>query len=466
MPNTFAFIMLLVWPIVVVVLYSTKQAVSATLLTFLGAQLLLPVGALIKFVPMIPTFDKNSIPSICALVGCLLTVRRSQSKRWKFWLADWLIISFVLTPFISGILNTDPIVVGGTVVPAVGLYDALSSIENAIIFLIPFFIGRYVFRETADIETVMRTFVVGWLFYSVLILFEIRMGPQLHVWFYGYSEGLNTEAREGFMRPRVFAGNGLMLAFFGMTATVASVALWRTGIRIINLNGAFVTTYLSAVLVMCRSLGALLDGILLVPLVRFFRPKLQARVAIGLVLVCLLYPTLRLADLFPTQTLVELASQISSDRSASLEYRFMEEDLLLQHAIQRFAFGWGRFGRNRVYSDDGQDHSVTDGRWIITMGQFGFVGFLAEFGLIAVGVFYAGSIFNRINSERERILLAALSLIVAINLVECLPNSAMTPWMLLLAGGLLGRSEAIGFEARQKNSRRSALGFQKLEGSL
>jgi len=465
MPNTFAFIMLVVWPIVVIVLFSTRQPGSATLLTFLGAQLLLPVGAVIKF-EMIPPFDKNSIASISALVGCLISVRRPKSKRRKFWLTDLLIFLFVLCPFISGVLNDDPIVVGGTVVPAVGLYDALSSAENAMIFLIPFFIGRSLFREAADIETIMRILVVGWLFYSVLILFEIRMGPQLHEWLYGYSEGLAIEVREGAMRPRVFTGNGLLLTFFEMTAAVASTALWRIGVRVLNLNGGFVTAYLSVVLVWCRSLGAILYGITLVPLVRFASPQMQARIASGLVLVSLLYPMLRLADLFPTQFLVEMANNVSTDRSNSLEYRFMQEDLLLKHEIDRFAFGWGRFGRNRVYSEDGQDHSVTDGRWIITMGQFGFVGFLAEFGLIAVGVFYAGSIFNRISSERERVLLAALSLIVAINLVECLPNAPIIPWTLLLAGGLLGRSEAIGFEGRQRSSRRSAFGFQKLEGSL
>jgi hypothetical protein len=465
MPNTFAFVMLLVWPMVVFFLFSTRQAGSATLLTFLGAQLLLPVGAVIKL-EMIPPFDKNSIASISALVGCLLSARHSRSKRWKLSLADWLIIFFVLGAFISGVLNNDPVVVGGTVVPAVGLYDALSSAENAIIFLIPFFIGRSILREAADIGNILRTLVVGWLLYSVLILFEIRMGPQLHMWLYGYSEGLNIEVRDGAMRPRVLTGNGLLLAFFEMTAAVASTALWRIRVRILNLNGAFVTAYLSAVLVWCRSFGALLYGIILVPLVRFARPKVQARIATGLVLISLLYPMLRLADLFPTHFLVELAGKVSSDRSASLEYRFEQEDLLLKHEIERFAFGWGRFGRNRVYSEDGQDHSVTDGRWIITLGQFGFVGFLAEFGLMAIGVFYAESIFNKIRSERERVLLAALSLIVAINLVECLPNAAITPWTLLLAGSLLGRSEAIGFERRQKNSHGSALGFRKLESSL
>ena len=193
-------------------------------------------------------------------------------------------------------------------------------------------------------------------------------------------------------------------------------------------------------------------GLVLVPLVRFTKPKVQVRFAVGLVVLALLYPTLRAADLFPTQTLVEFAKKINDERSRSIEFRFNQEDQLLKHAWDRFYFGWGRFGRNRVISENGEDQSVTDGAWIITMGQFGFVGFLAEYGLIAIGVFRMASILKFVGSERERVLLAAMALIVAVSLVECLPNAPITPWALLLAGSLLGRAEAIRAARQQTKS--------------
>ena len=107
-----------------------------------------------------------------------------------------------------------------------------------------------------------------------------------------------------------------------------------------------------------------------------------------------------------------------------------------------------------MFGEDGGDQSITDGAWIITMGQFGFVGFLAQFGLIAIGVFRTASVVKLVSSERHRVLLAAMALIVAINLVECLPNAAITPWALLLAGAVLGRTEAIRIVARRQKKTR------------
>jgi hypothetical protein len=204
----------------------------------------------------------------------------------------------------------------------------------------------------------------------------------------------------------------------------------------------------------------------LVPIVRFAKPQTQLRFAVVLVILTLLYPTLRTAKLFPTQTLVELANKISPERSRSLDFRFSQEDQLLQHESERFFFGWGRFGRFRVFSEYGADRSVTDGAWIITMGQFGFIGFLAEFGLIAMGVFRAALVFKFVNSERHRVLLAAMALIVAINLVECLPNAAITPWTWFLAGALLGRTEAIRVARKQKKNSNLRVGLQQLERGI
>ena len=90
--------------------------------------------------------------------------------------------------------------------------------------------------------------------------------------------------------------------------------------------------------------------------------------------------------------MIETAAMIDTDRATSLKTRFDNEDLLLQRASQRFLFGWGRWGRARVYDEEsGKDMSITDGRWIITIGQFGLFGFVAEFGLLILPVFRAAS---------------------------------------------------------------------------
>ena len=255
--------------------------------------------------------------------------------------------------------------------------------------------------------------------------------------------------RYGGFRPIVFMENGLVAAFFLMTATVAAAAFWRTRTRVQKFAPAAITAYLSAVLILCKSLGALVYGVALVPLVRLARPRLQLRVAMILAIFAVTYPLLRAADLVPTNYIVEAARSISEERADSLQFRFDHEQRLLERASQRILFGWGRCGRSRIYDEWGNDIGITDGRWTITLGQFGIFGFLAEFGLLALPVFRAASALRFAESERDSIFLAALALIVAINMIDLLPNASLSPWTWLLAGALLGRAETLRGAARQ-----------------
>ena len=167
----------------------------------------------------------------------------------------------------------------------------------------------------------------------------------------------------------------------------------------------------------------------------------------------MLYPVLRSADLVPTKAIANLATSISAERALSLDTRFVQESELLERASQRFFFGWGRWGRNRIFAeDDGRDVTKSDGDWIITVGKFGLFGFVARFGLLVLPVFRAAAALKSAVSLNERVYLAALALIVAVNVLDLLPNSTLTPWTWLLAGALLGRAEALGSITRQQNN--------------
>jgi hypothetical protein len=249
----------------------------------------------------------------------------------------------------------------------------------------------------------------------------------------------------------VFIGHGLGVAFFIMTTTVAAAALWRTKARIGRFSSAATTAYLSVVLVLCKTASVLVYTAALAPLVRWASPRVQLSVASVLVIIALAYPMLRVADLFPTTSLVEAAAAVSADRAESLKTRFDNEDQLLDRAWERPWFGWGRFGRSRVYKGyQGRDSSITDGHWIITLGVFGLVGFVSEFGLLALAVLRAAMALKFAPTMRESGYLAALALIVAINIVDLLPNSSIWPWTWLLVGALLGRAEALYAMARQR----------------
>ena len=462
-PNLFATIALVAWPLVGLWLFQTKSIVPAILWTILGGQLLLPVGTEIKF-EMVPALDKSTIPNLTALVGCMLVGGRALRFRYGFGAAEILLLMLLVGPFITSQLNSDQIVVGGRVLPGVGQYDALSAVVAQFLFLCPFFLGRQFLRDGVATEAILRVLVIAGLLYSLPMLFEIRMSPQLHSWIYGYfPHSFGQQMREGGFRPVVFLGHGLLVAFFIMTTAVAAAAFWRTGTRVVRASSGVVTGYLSGVLVLCKTMGALVYGAAAVFLVRFTKPQVQLGVALVLMTIALLYPILRATDLIPTRSMVDLATSIDAERAESLNFRFDNEDQLLARAWQRFSFGWGRFGRNRIFDDEsGKDISVTDGRWIITMGQFGFVGFIAEFGLLALPIVRAASALKFARSKQDEVFIAALALIVAINVVDLLPNSSLSPWTWLIAGALLGRAEELRSlahqQARQWDSSEGAVG--------
>jgi hypothetical protein len=282
---------------------------------------------------------------------------------------------------------------------------------------------------------------------------------------YGYQPtGFIQEVREdGAFRPMAFMGHGLTACFFLMTTVVASAALWRMNIRLLRMSAGVCTGYLGGVLILCKSGAALVYGLVLVPLVRWVRPSLQLRAAAAFAILALLYPALRTADVVPTQAILEIARAINEPRAASLEVRFTQEQELLERASQRPLFGWGRFGRSRVYKIDwrnvGYDTSLTDGRWVITLGVYGLVGFIAEFGLLAIPIFRAVAASKGLKSRQEAISLGAMALILAINMIDLLPNSTLQPWSWLVAGALLGCSETVLARRFSLESKRN-LSFQ------
>jgi hypothetical protein len=441
--NWFAALVLLSWPAVSLWLYRTQPLNRATVCTILGGQFLLPTGTLAKLAPGIPQLDKTFIPNFAALLGCALFARQGVRFVGRIGLAEVLLFMLIGGPFITSMLNGDVVFAGPFPLPALTWYDAASAFENEFALLLPFFIGRQFLRNAVDIEEILRIMVIAELLYSIPMLVEVRLSPHLHDWVYGYPAGnFLQQMRNGGYRPMVFIGHGLLTAFFMMMAVIAAAALWRARTRVAPASPAVVTAYLSVVLVLCKTLGALLYAAVMVPLIWMTRPRLQLRVAVLLAVIALAYPFARMADLVPTGMLLEWSSY-DVDREGSLAFRFFQEGQLLEKASQRFVFGWGGFGRARVFDEDGKDLSTTDGRWIIVLGAYGLVGFIAEFGLLTFPIFRMSTALRFAESDRDRIFLAALTLIMAVNVVDLLPNAPLTPWTWLICGALFGRAEAL-----------------------
>ena len=381
---------LLMWPIVCLCIFASSKSLSRSLIwAMLGAQLLLPVAATIK-IQMVPQIDKGSIASFSALLGCLFFGRRKlDGATTRFGLVEILIIITVVSPIITSELNPDNLVIGGRFIPGVSLYDAISAAQAAVIALASpsgwdgVFCVRPMIVEIFSLFSRSRGSAIPYRCCS-----RSASAPNCTIGSMDTIRQISFKLiREGGFRPMVLMGHGLLAAFFLMTSVLAAATLWRIRVRVGPLQASIATPVLGVVLLLCKSLGALVYAIFGFLLVFFGKPKTQFRVAIVLVTISMAYPLLRSFDLVPTKLIVELAASIDDERAESLAFRLDNEDMLLRRAFERPLFGWGRFGRNRVYDADlGEDISVTDGRWVIVIGQFGLIGFLAEFGLLSICV--------------------------------------------------------------------------------
>jgi len=451
--NVFAYTILFLWPLISIRLYQKKTIQEATLWVLLGGFMLLPVRTEIDL-PLIPPLGKHSMPVISAIIGCWVIKGKSINYfKHKGWLKI-LSLAIVIIPFITAELNSDRIIFGGTILPALTQHDALSVVIHKILLITPFFIGLQFYNSYQDQLLMFKVLVFSGLCYSIPILYEVRMSPQLHSTFYGYfPHSFAQQKRGGGFRPVVFMGHGLWVAFFMACALTTVCALEKVGEKIGSFSSIKVGYFLLVVLVICKSMASLMYGLFTLIMIKNMTYKMQLKAATFLVCLAIFYPTLSIIKVFPHDKVSELASiYMGPERAESLQYRFKNEKVLLEHGQQRFFFGWGGWGRNRVYDEEtGRDKTVTDGRWIITFGKYGWLGFVAEFFIMALSVFRARKAVKYIKAKAQKTLLAAHALLVSVIMIDQLPNASLQPWLWLLVGILLGRSETIIADSKKIN---------------
>ncbi|MDO5631050.1 MAG: hypothetical protein Q4G22_04355 [Paracoccus sp. (in: a-proteobacteria)] len=403
-----------------------------------------------------------------------------------------LMLSFVLTPLAIAFTNMDAFSVGPVTMLPMRMFDGFSMMQDAIMTLIPFFLARR-FLGTPEAQlTFLRILVTAALIYSVFMLWEVRFSPQLHRLTYGYHQhSFVQHVRDGF-RPMVFMSHGLAVGIFCAMCCLATAALWRvssdrlkqaTQARRQNQRGrapvaldvaddtaavqetaarsrretaprrgakqardplrnptrwVLTLMWLMFITFISRNMGATAIAAALLPFIIFGGIRLQLMAAALIGLFILTFPMMRSAGLVPLDTVLEWSGKINEQRADSLAYRIRNEDMLLEKANERPLFGWGSWGRNRVRDQvTGQDISVTDGGWIITLGTSGWVGYLSYYGLLIVPV----ALLARRRRGDLDTASAALSLMLIANMIDAVPNSNITPLTWLIAGSLAGRVE-------------------------
>jgi hypothetical protein len=440
-PNIFAFIALLFCLPVMVLFFSYLRPPLALMASTLWAILFLPERVELFDLPALPPFNKAVVMSLSLLVAAVASsASRDLLRRagWAFPLGVVALLTF--SAWSTTFANGDSLRYGPTLLPAMGVADGISlTVRDTILIATPFLLGRALCRSESALKDVLSSLVVGALLYSPFILLELRLSPQFHNWTYGFGQHAFSQTIRGSgYRPMVYMNHGLALAAFLASALLAAGALARTRLKLWKVPCALWTGFLALILVLCKSMGALLYGIGSLPLVLFLKSRLLLTLAAGLALTTLLFPWLRIAGVFPTEEIVAQAAAVDEDRGASLGFRFDNEEAMLEKARERPIFGWGIYGRSRVIDDYGVDQSVTDGFWIIQLGERGLVGFMIAFTLLLYPVFSAFRSRRRLEKKTTAHLLSALALIVTLRVVELLPNGVFSCLPYLLSGVLAG----------------------------
>lgn len=348
-----------------------------------------------------------------------------------------LVISLFVSPLLTTLTNGEARFVGGGVyVQGMRLYDAGAMISGAFVTLLPFVLARRHLATPEAHRMLLRIFCIGGLAYTVPMMYEMRMSPQLNVDIYGYfPHSFAQHVRGGHYRPVVFLHHGLWLGIMIAGMVLAAAALWRARDGARPARWLWACLWLLLMLFLSRTLGAFGITLLLLPLVLLAGRRLQMMVIAALAIVILLYPALRGAGLIPVQTIYEAALNINVDRANSLNYRLVNEDALLALANEKPLGGWGMWGRNLVYDAGGQPISVTDGAWVILVGVGGWVGYIGTFGLLGLPL---ALLALRGRKTPVPLVTIGLGFMLIANLIDLIPNATLTPLTWLLAGAIAG----------------------------
>jgi hypothetical protein len=350
---------------------------KATILLLIVPFLFLPLSvpnALPVKLPLLPPLDKKIIPILAILAIFYFGKVR---MRWlpQTAIGIYLCLGAMLNPFFTVFTNMDDIHYGPTFLPGLKFTESLSlSLWVALSYCAPFMVGYSILNTNKAHEEIVKLIVVLGLIYSVFVLYEVRMSPQLHTKIYGFfpHDDWMQQIRAGGFRPVVFLGHGLMVALFECLMVVAAFTLWRQQHELARGKGFWLLTYFLVLLVLTKSYSALSYLVLFFVIVASgsaMRYRFMAFIAV----VILFYPGVR--SYVPIADIVNFFNDINPERASSLKFRIDNEDILLAKANERSVFGWGTWGRNRVFDPvTGVDVSVTDGVWILYYGQAGWHG--------------------------------------------------------------------------------------------
>lgn len=423
-------------------------AARGVLIAFFGAVLFLPMEEL--QVPLI-LYNKMTATGMGVMLAIQVTDPEAMEE-FQLSLLDVPMLVWLFSVILSSILN------------GLGIKDGLQESFNTFtLWGVPFLAGRLYFTTPKRQLLLCRTLFICGLLYIPFVAFELIMSPQAHRIVYGYMQHSFAQViRGGGYRPMVFMQHGIMLGTFMCMA--AMVGIWCTANRVFPKKMFGIPTWLLALgllgsSIACKSSGAI--GLMFMGLMALF---ISSRLKTALIIWMMLmippaYIATRATGYWDGQNAVDLITEkFSADRAASLAFRFDNENILVEKALERPVFGWGGWGRSRVYDPDtGEDLSTTDGFWIIVLGSRGYIGLISvSLVLLLPMVLFILKYHPRTWTLPEVVPGAAIAIIPLIFLIDCTLNAMVNQMYIIFAGGITGMMLQPTIKTADEDDKKSA----------
>ncbi len=308
--------------------------------------------------PLLPTFDKDSIPSLAAL-ACLLLIARPKpawsgappeaNRILPGWLPQDRIFQLFMAMLVLGELGTvltngDRLNYGGRSLPPLQLYDGLSRVLGSMVALLPLILARKVLSHPDGNRLLLVCLCIAGAAYTLPALFEVRMSPRLNSMIYGFfAHDWRQHIRDGGFRPIVFLSHGLVLGIFLCCALLAAVGAARLGGPRRPIY-AGMAVLLAVTLVLAKVVGATMIATLLVPVLLFTGIRVQLLVAAVLAGMVITYPMLRNAGLAPVDKVANFAEHIDPCASGFIPVPRHERGYPSGQGVGAAAVRLGRLG--------------------------------------------------------------------------------------------------------------------------
>ena len=477
MGNGVAYLALAVWPLVSLILFRTLTLERALIWSILGAYLILPPVTEFNL-PLVPSMNKATIPSLAALLIVLFGIDRRVQLLPRSKPALVLAGLLVLAAIPTVLTNRDPIpfevlpefefirfIIAE--LPGQSLRDVLSVLASQLLMIVPFLLARQFLSSEGALRDLLKALFAAGLIVALPVIIEVTLSPQLNIWVYGFFQhSFGQTMRMGGFRPILFLEHPLWVAMLVWSSLLAAVALVRTMPVLERWRMVCLAIFLAFILMLCKSLASMIYAVLLVPVMLLMPYRWIMRVAAVFAVIAVTYPMLRNMGVVPLDAILTQAEAIDPRRAHSLAFRFGNEERLLERAAERPLFGWGSWGRNLIHeAETGVNLSVPDGRWIIIFGTFGWLGYVSEFGLLAFPVFWLVWLYR--GKQTVSPYAAALALILGIRMIDMLLNATLTPVVWMVAGALLGHAERLAWgPAPEPRSRGERLADRRAQGGI